>query len=398
MNERRQIVITDIYDKKALVYMENERLMDIRIEPDEGQDGPAVGNIYVGKVQNIVKNISAAFVEIQKGMLCYMPLSDVAVENKKIRCGDEIVVQVIKPAVKTKQAVVSPFPEFAGRYAVVSTRDLKKGISKKITDRIERDRLKEVLKEFENEEYGLVLRTSSERVSSETLKEECEKMLAMAHTCMDSATYRTCFSMLQGEKPFYLSYLYGCDLDNLSRIVTDDSSVYAVLQQEFAGKIQTDPEFISLYEDPSYSLDHLLGITSKIEKEALSKRVWLKSGGNLVIEPTEALTVIDVNTGKAVDGKRNKETTFFKINCEAAVEAARQLRIRNISGIILIDFIDMKKEENRQELLNLLREELKKDKTRAVLIDITRLGLVELTRMKKNRSLQESLQRKTKNT
>lgn len=397
MNERSQIVITDVFDKKTLVYMENDKLMDIRIEPDEDRDGPAVGNIYVGKVQNIVKNISAAFVEIQKGTLCYLPLSDVAVADKKIRCGDEIVVQVTKPAIKTKQAVVSLFPEFAGRYAVVSTRDLKKGISKKISDGEERDRLRGVLNRFADETYGLVLRTSSEHVPSEVLEAECRKMLEIAHSCMESSAYRTCFSLLQGEKPFYLSYLYGCDLEKLSRIITDDRDVYDSLQKEFAEKIRTESGFVSFYEDPSYSLDHLLGITSKIEKEALAKRVWLKSGGNLVIEPTEALTVIDVNTGKAVDGKRNKETTFFKLNCEAAVEVARQLRLRNISGIILIDFIDMKKEENRRQLLNTLREELKKDKTRTALIDITKLGLVELTRMKKNRPLQECLQKKRKN-
>ena len=144
------------------------------------------------------------------------------------------------------------------------------------------------------------------------------------------------------------------------------------------------------YQDASYPLDKLLGIQSKLAK-ALQKRVWLKSGGNLVIEPTEALTVIDVNTGKAVEGKRNKETTFFKLNCEAAVEAARQIRVRNLSGIILIDFIDMKKKQHQDELMSLLREELAKDKIRTALVDITKLGLVEITRMKKNKSLYETL-------
>ena len=119
-------------------------------------------------------------------------------------------------------------------------------------------------------------------------------------------------------------------------------------------------------------------------KKALEKRVWLKSGANLVIEPTEALTVIDVNTGKAVDGRRKKETTFFKVNCEAAKEAARQIRMRGISGIIIIDFIDMHDKKNQKDLMDLLQSELKKDPIKTVLMDITRLGLVEITRMKKS--------------
>ena len=144
------------------------------------------------------------------------------------------------------------------------------------------------------------------------------------------------------------------------------------------------------YQDEAYSLDKLLGLSSKLEK-ALGKKVWLKSGGSLVIEPTEALTVIDVNSSRAVAGKRSQETTFFRINCEAAREAARQIRMRNISGIILIDFIDMKERENQKKLMELLRAELERDKTRTALVDITKLGLVEITRMKVNRPLREAL-------
>ena len=124
----------------------------------------------------------------------------------------------------------------------------------------------------------------------------------------------------------------------------------------------------------------------------MDKRVWLKSGGNIIIEPTEALTVIDVNTGKAIQGKRQRETTFYKINVEAAIEAARQIRARNISGIILIDFIDMQDKENEEKLMALFREELKKDKIKTTVIDITKLGLLELTRMKKNPPLWEMLE------
>ena len=149
------------------------------------------------------------------------------------------------------------------------------------------------------------------------------------------------------------------------------------------------PEVI-LYQDTSYSLDHLYSLSSTIEK-ALSKKVWLKSGGTLIIEPTEALTVIDVNTGKAIQGKRNKETTFYKVNLEAAREAARQIRLRNLSGMILIDFIDMEEEEHIKSLIYNFKKELEQDPTQCTFIDITKLGLVELTRRKTHLSLPECL-------
>lgn len=147
-----------------------------------------------------------------------------------------------------------------------------------------------------------------------------------------------------------------------------------------------EPEQLQFYEDPSYSLDKLLGISSKLAK-AQKKHVWLKSGGSLVIEPTEALTVIDVNTQKAVAGRRNSETTFFKVNMEAAREAARQIRIRNISGIILIDFIDMKEKSKIKALLQELENAFLNDQVKTTVVDITRLGLVEITRMKVRKPL-----------
>ena len=196
------------------------------------------------------------------------------------------------------------------------------------------------------------------------------------HELMDYSEYKTRFSCLYREASFYLKYIRSLELSNFERIVTDLQSVYEELYPIYGDKVE-------LYSDDSYSLDKLLGISTKLLK-ANEKKVWLKSGGNLVIEPTEALTVIDVNTGKAVDGRRKKETTFYKINCEAAIEAARQIRMRNLSGIILIDFIDMKEQEHVEELMQLLRMKLSEDKVKTVLVDITKLGLVEITRMKKN--------------
>ena len=179
-----------------------------------------------------------------------------------------------------------------------------------------------------------------------------------------------------------LTFIRNIPIERRVSILTDNPGVYKVLSEEY-------PEVI-LYQDTSYSLDHLYSLSSTIEK-ALSKKVWLKSGGTLIIEPTEALTVIDVNTGKAIQGKRNKETTFYKVNLEAAREAARQIRLRNLSGMILIDFIDMEEEEHIKSLIYNFKKELEQDPTQCTFIDITKLGLVELTRRKTHLSLPECL-------
>ena len=377
MTNRNQIVITHVWEQPVLIYMENDKIYDV-IFGEENREHIEVGDIYIGKVQNIVHNINAAFVEVKKGTLCYLSLNEIA-HGKKIKCGDELVVQVTKAAVKTKQPVVSLSPEVAGRYVVVSTRTGKKTFSKKIVDQNRCKELQQLLNEFSDEEYGLVLRTNAQTAKDEDIMAECHRLLSEVHEQMEKSKFLTCFSLVRKEDSFYKKYLNSCKWEDIHRIITDEKNIYEELCQ-MCGDI------VQFYQDDNYPMDKLFGITSKLEK-ALEKRVWLKSGGYLVIEPTEALTVIDVNTGKAIDGKRNKETTFYKINSEAALEVARQIRMRNLSGIILIDFIDMNKKENQDNLMALLREELNKDKTKTTLVDITKLGLVEITRMKKNRPL-----------
>lgn len=378
LNGRNEIVITQYRDRPVLLYQSENKPYDLIVGELQREEAPEVGDIYVGRVQNIVQNIRAVFVEIKEGVICYMPETECG--GKKIRVGDDMVVQVKKSAVKTKQPVVTQNIELAGYSCVVTTQNSRKRMSKKIEGE-ERTRLQFLLEEFEEEEYGIVLRTNAAQTDLASIREECNRLTGELHSLMERSQYRVCFSLLRRADPFYMPYIRSCRKEEYDRIITDISAVYEDLLAQGVDNVQ-------FYEDSAYSLEKLLGIGTKIEK-ALEQRVWLKSGGNLVIEPTEALTVIDVNTGKAVDGKRNRETTFLKINCEAAKEVARQIRLRNLSGIILVDFIDMKSRENQQQLLDLLRGELKRDKTRASLIDITKLGLAEITRMKKNPPLSE---------
>lgn len=381
MNDRRQIVITGLQGKVVMFYMENEKIFDVLVGDEAPDQSVEVGDIFVGKVQNIVENIKAAFVEIRKDVIGFLPLSEC--RDKKIKSGDELVVQIKKAAVKTKQPVLTIDPEIAGRTVVVSTKSSTKGVSKKIASQERQGQLRELLTEFEQEPYGLIVRTSAGNAGDEEILSECRSLLQEMHELMEYSPYKTCFSRLRKEASFYLRYIRSCSLEKLDRIITDLPQVYEELHPLYGSLVEW-------YEDESYPLDKLLGISSKLAK-AFEKRVWLKSGGNLVIEPTEALTVIDVNTGKAIDGKRNKESTFYKINCEAAEEAARQIRMRNLSGIILIDFIDMKKREHNLKLLEFLRAKLAEDQTKTVLVDMTKLGLVEITRMKKTPPLREVL-------
>ena len=380
MNNRNQIVITSLQGKTVMLTMENEKIVDVLVGENQ-KESVEVGDIFIGKVQNIVENINAAFIEIQKDIVGFLPLSEC--KERNIKGGEELVVQVKKAAVKTKQPVLTIYPEIVGRYSVISTKSRTKGVSKKIESQQRQEQLRNLVSEFENESYGIVWRTSAETAEDAEILAEGKTLFQEMHELLEHSRYRTCFSRIRKEAPFYLKYIRGCRIEDFDRLITDLPEIYGELQPVYG-------EFIQYYDDESYPLDKLLGISSKLSK-AFEKKVWLKSGGNLVIEPTEALTVIDVNTGKAVDGKRKRETTFYKINCEAAVESARQIRMRNLSGIILIDFIDMKEKENVQKLMQLLRTELAKDKTKTALVDMTKLGLVEITRMKKSPPLKEVL-------
>lgn len=385
MNQR-QLAIIRHKDKYISAVLDGQDLDQVIVE-ERDDAALRVGDVYVGRVSHIVKNINAVFVEVKKGVMCYVPYRETY--GKKPVQGQEILVQIKKAAVRSKQATASCKLEFSGKYAVVTNEGTAKRLSAKITDEEVCVRLEKLLEPFQEAPFCIILRTSCENAPDELVQDECRRLLQEASDVMQKSATRTCFTRLYQPEMEAVRFARDMERGLLSRIITDESDIYEKLLQSEALAEET----VVFYDDPSYPLDKLLGIRSKLAK-ALERHVWLKSGASLVIEPTEALTVIDVNTEKAVNGKRNSETTFFKINMEAAREAARQIRIRNISGIILIDFIDMKEKQHIQELLHELENEFRKDSVKTALIDMTKLGIVEITRMKLRKPLWESIDRK----
>lgn len=371
---------------------DEKRMTQIQVEAVSKSS--ILGNIYIGRVENIATNIQAAFVNIAKGVSCFLPLEETknAVFTKKngkkdLCIGDELLVEVTREKQKNKPASVSANLNFSGKYLILTTGNHLLGISKKL-HATERERLQALLKDQITDTFGIVVRTAAKDASDEEILKELEMLTKQCHACLQGAMHRTAFTRLREAPPFYLQFLKNRNLTEVQKITTDISSVHEVLLQHLQDT--KDAEKLHLYTDTQVSLFALYSLTHELER-ALHRQVWLPSGAYLVIDPTEALTVIDVNSGKNIK-KKAREELVFSVNVEAAHEIARQLILRNISGICIIDFIDMKEKEHREELMHILRMDLKKDKVPATLVDITRLGLVELTRKKVQKSLKEQLQ------
>ncbi len=365
-----------------------------QIQAEAVSKSSILGNIYIAKVENIAQNIQAAFVDIAKGVSCFLPLEEAknAVFTKKngkkdLCIGDELLVEVTREKQKNKPASVSANLNFSGKYLILTTGNHLLGISKKL-HATERERLQALLKDQITDTFGIVVRTAAKDASDEEILKELEMLTKQCHACLQGAMHRTAFTRLREAPPFYLQFLKNRNLTEVQKITTDIPSVHEVLLQHLQDT--KDAEKLHLYTDTQVSLFALYSLTHELER-ALHRQVRLPSGAYLVIDPTEALTVIDVNSGKNIK-KKAREELLFSVNVEAAHEIARQLILRNISGICIIDFIDMKEKEHREELMHILRMDLKKDKVPATLVDITRLGLVELTRKKVQKSLKEQLQ------
>lgn len=367
-----------------------------------------VGTICIAKVIKVVANVNAAFVRLGEKQMAFLSLEDVrrgviyrseCQSTKTLVAGDEILVQVTKDPAKTKDATVSTELSLSGRYVVVLSG--KKGIhvSGKIKQTKSGQSCKTEVIQYmaaHHPEFtgGLIIRTSAVQISETERTElyaELEQLLAQMQQIIQAAPYRSCYGVLYRPFPAYLTRLQSLSVLP-EQVITDDAALFAELQ---AYCRQTDPALLPrlvLYEDQQVPLSAMYSLRKWIEM-ALSERVWLPSGGYLVIQPTEALTVIDVNSGKFA-GRTSAEETYRRTNAEAAKEIALQMRLRNLSGIVVVDFVDMKQPADQEQLLQQLRQYCKADPVKTTVIDMTKLHLVEITRQRTTKPIYELLSQK----
>lgn len=394
---KRKILIEKTEGQIRTFFLENDEIVEIHCAPadEESAGRHLLGNIYVGKVKNIVPNIGAAFVEIESGVNCYYDMKDAEhavfthkIGKKPLCIGDELVVQISKEAVKTKAPTVTGNISFTGRYAVLTHGNTRIGVSSKIPKKV-REEYKERLRQFQNDRFGIIVRTNAKDAPFQDVLDEISRLKAEYEKIMSAAPTRVCFSCLRSAPPSYISDLKNVYMEGMEEIIVGDPELYTRIQAFFATEIPEKEGLLRLYDDSAFPLGKLYSTQTAIEK-ALREKVWLRNGGYLVIQPTEALTVIDVNSGKSA-GKGKNEEGILKINLEAAREAARQIRLRNLSGIIIIDFINLESEENVGLLLKEFRMRLAGDPIQTTLVDITPLNLVEVTRKKVHRPLYEQI-------
>lgn len=394
---KHKVLITKLFKQEkcyivTAIYYE-QKLLEIHLESMEHQS--ILGNIYVGRVKDVVKNLNAAFIEIAPGKPCYYsleglkhPLYVKKINSPNLVQGDEVVVQVIRESSGSKPPKVSTNLNFPGRYLVLTSENTTLGISKKL-DSETRERLRKNLTFDKTRDFGLIVRTNAALASMDEILEEYHQLKEEYLLIKNNAVHRTVFSCLKQEMPEYLHILKDLNQEQVDTILTDDPELFQQIQQYLEKfHVQLNHK-LSLYQDELLSLNKLYSLDIRIQ-EALKERVWMKSGGYLVIQPTEALTVIDVNSGKSI-AKKQAEEHYLKINLEAADEIAHQIRLRNLSGIIIIDFIDMKSEADNEMLLKTLRASVRTDSVPVQVVDMTRLHLVELTRKKVRKSLAEQL-------
>jgi len=356
-------------------------------------------NIYLGRVENIVKNINCAFVEIEKGVKCYYSLDEntnhIFLNRKnsdKVNVGDLLLVQISKEGIKSKLPSLTCDINLPGKYVVLVRDATNIMVSNKIKDRNRCGDIKSLLNPLMNNsdiQFGYIVRTNAELADDKSILAEASKLKDEYEHIMEIAPFRGAFTQVYCSDPSYINDIMNIKTCELESILTDDSDLYEELKSYFENGYSNELVKLKLYEDKLLSLSKLYNIEGSI-KNAINKKVWLKSGGYLVIEPTEALTVIDVNTGKFAGNKKIKEDTFLKINLEAAEEIGKQIKLRNLSGIIIVDFINQSIQENKQILWDAFDKIVNKDSIATTLVDMTKLDLVELTRKKIRKPLHET--------
>jgi ribonuclease G len=388
-----EILINVTPQETRVAVMEQGAAQEIHIERTSSHG--LVGNVYLGRVCRVLPGMQSAFVEIGLERAAFLHVADIwqdqpAAENRPIEKilyeGQTLLVQVIKDPIGTKGARLSTQISFAGRFLVYLPQETHIGISQRIEDEGEREMLREKLQHLLPPDAGggFIIRTMAETASDKELSADIEYLRKLWNDIRDKSQSAKATSLLYQDLNLALRVLRDFVNDETDRILVDSRETYQKML-EFAQSYTSNVTAKLAHYAGERPLFDLRGVEEEIER-ALSRRVDLKSGGYLIIDQTEALTTIDVNTGGFVGG-RNFDDTIFKTNLEAAQVIARQLRLRNLGGIIIIDFIDMDNDEHKELVLAELRKALARDRTRMSVNGFSALGLVEMTRKRTRESL-----------
>lgn len=377
------IIFTDVEQKRGFFSIVDNRLHLASFDTVQERD---MNKIYIGRVTNILPNLKAAFVEYRKGVCGFLPLTQQDLQS--IKCEMQLPVQIVKEAVKTKEAVLSTELSLAGVYCVMIHKPGGITFSKKIPSAM-KEELLAFCEPYITKDMTCIIRTNVtafRQKDYELLKKEILQLKEKIGKILTYSGNRTVYSQLYEGNSFIMNQLSKTDFTGLSKIVTDGKTEFDQISQLLPADVLPKLE---LYQDASFSLQALWGLRGKLH-EAVSRIVWLKSGGYLVVEPTEALTVIDVNSGKNLK-KMSKTEMAILTNTEAAETIPYLLTSRNISGIIIVDFISVDMKEEDEKLLKMLRSRTAADYVKTNVVDITPLGLVEITRQKKELPLKDQL-------
>jgi len=410
----KQILINVAPWETRVALLEDTTLVELHIE--RRGDGGIAGNIYKGKVLRVLPGMQAAFIDIGLPKAAFLHASDVGgpalppevaregdaaelVEapalppprdtrpiEERLHKGEEVLVQVAKEPIGTKGARVTAHLSLPGRYLVFMPGTQHIGISRRIEDPAERDRLRAIVEAERPEEGGLIVRTACEGVTKREIHDDVRFLTRLWARLEKQADAASAPALVHSDLDLVLRTVRDLFTSDVDRLAIDSPEDHARVVEFVTAFMPRLASRVHLYEGLTPIFDQH-GVETKINR-ALERRVWLKSGGYLIFDQTESLTTVDVNTGRYV-GKTDQEETILKTNLEAAKQVVQQLRLRNIGGIIVIDFIDMEKAANRKKVFDALQEAVRKDKARANVLRISELGLVQMTRKRTRESLEQ---------
>jgi ribonuclease G len=408
-----ELLINVTKQECRVALLEGGQVVEFYIER-EG-DASFVGNIYKGRVVKVLKGMQACFIDIGLDKAAFLYVDDIrggikelypflegdeetefiskldfkdASIEELVQQGQEILVQVAKDPIGTKGARVTSRITLPGRYVVLMPGMEHIGVSRKIEDEEKRKKLKELATKIKPTGFGLIMRTVSEDATEEEIQRDIDFLLLLWDNIQKKKDKVHAPSLIHSEFDLVLRSLRDFMNQSVDRLIIDNYKEWIRLKEFAQIYFPRIADKIELFEGDEPIFD-AFGVEVDLDR-SLERKVWLKSGGYIVIDQTEAMTVIDVNTGKFV-GKENLEDTILRTNLEAVKEIAYQIRLRNLGGIILIDFIDMEKDENKQKVINAMVEAMKKDRAKTTIYNITDLGIVQMTRKRTRESLEHIL-------